>query len=82
MVSKIRPTPLWKELRWLIWIGCSIQPTDVCINLSGGVVKYDRRIYGQHLLSKVKKNFHSGTGVPDIPPAMHEVRQTLVVAGV
>ena len=60
----------------------SIEPTDVCVKLSDGVSKYESRVYGQHLLSKVKKNFHSGTGAVDIPKAVQTSHQTLIAAGV
>jgi hypothetical protein len=35
-----------------------------CIDRTGGVARYSDVVYGQHLISKVSKNFASGTGAP------------------
>lgn len=59
--------------------GATIQPLATCIDRTGGVARYSDVIYGQHLISKVSKNFASGTGAP-IPqspqtPEQHRVSQ-------
>ena len=48
-----------------------IQPLATCIDRTGGVARYSDVVYGQHLVSKVSKNFASGVGatLAPTPPA-------------
>jgi hypothetical protein len=47
-----------------------INPLKTCIDRTGGVARYSEKVYGQHLLSRVSKNFYSGVGkAPAVVPA-------------
>jgi isopenicillin N synthase-like dioxygenase len=35
----------------------AVEPLDICKQKTGGIKKFDRAIYGEHLVSKVKVNF-------------------------
>lgn len=35
-----------------------IKPLDKCVAITGGTPKYEEKVYGDHLISKVSSNFY------------------------